>query len=84
MRKSVPIQRMWPFSSTKKRMSVIIKKNDGLRLYTKGASEVRVITYIYIYMYTYRCHMLICDRSCWSYAVNIRIITEKCWIYLPR
>ncbi|PRP84217.1 P-type ATPase [Planoprotostelium fungivorum] len=34
------VQRMWPFSSSKKRMSTIIQKNNQLRLYTKGASEV--------------------------------------------
>eukprot|EP01117_Protostelium_nocturnum_P020224 TRINITY_DN8_c0_g2_i1.p1 TRINITY_DN8_c0_g2~~TRINITY_DN8_c0_g2_i1.p1 ORF type:complete len:1045 (-),score=339.09 TRINITY_DN8_c0_g2_i1:59-3193(-) len=40
VRKDAQIERMWPFSSKNKRMTTIIKSQNSLRLYCKGASEV--------------------------------------------
>jgi len=40
IRKETQVIRAYPFSSKKKRMSTLVKSEDGFRLYTKGASEV--------------------------------------------
>jgi len=40
VRKDSVIEKLYPFSSSKKRMSTLIKTDDGHRLYVKGAAEV--------------------------------------------
>ncbi len=42
VRKNIVVEKMWPFSSTKKRMSTVMARGNNGRhvLYTKGASEM--------------------------------------------
>eukprot|EP01117_Protostelium_nocturnum_P004102 TRINITY_DN1538_c0_g1_i1.p1 TRINITY_DN1538_c0_g1~~TRINITY_DN1538_c0_g1_i1.p1 ORF type:complete len:677 (+),score=265.91 TRINITY_DN1538_c0_g1_i1:189-2219(+) len=40
VRNELKIVKAWPFSSRLKRMSTIIQREEGMRIYTKGASEV--------------------------------------------
>lgn len=42
VRDEVPIEQLYPFSSARKRMSVLVKKDGGFCLYSKGASEIIV------------------------------------------
>lgn len=42
VRDDLPIDQLYPFSSARKRMSVLVKSDDGFRLYSKGASEIIV------------------------------------------
>ena len=42
VRDEVPIEQLYPFSSARKRMSVLVKSEGGFRLYSKGASEIIV------------------------------------------
>ncbi|KAL0218317.1 hypothetical protein RCL1_009165 [Eukaryota sp. TZLM3-RCL] len=42
-RNSADIIKLWPFSSSNKRMDVVVRRNDdSLVLYTKGAAEIIV------------------------------------------